>query len=392
MLGGIKTVPIDAGDEGPACASPQSPGLQVWTQPESPKCLPPLLAPQRHRLNGEAVEESCKAAALLEPPLPGQAERHEAVSSNVQDTDRNGGHDGQLLEEDLPKLLGKPQPVEEGEQFAFDEKMSPGKKVDVANHQDAVGQEPPPMPTSITSAADARNDGPHTTMLGRPSPKPVCQCGVECPACARFCQMCGARLVAAAQGVKSLSWWSTHARSDQSGLHEIKQNFVGILLEQIKELDAGVASALPSGRSSPSMPRIVIVGHPNMHKLISEFVKSYSHLLANFGIIGNTEIRDIVEAASSTSCASSLTVVDPCLPSGPLGGDSCISRLIFESEVQAIFYFRDPLSAHVHKSDTTSLARLADTYQSYFCTNYRTAAAILEELHAKMIEAQPEPL
>eukprot|EP00929_Paragymnodinium_shiwhaense_P115565 TRINITY_DN8452_c0_g1_i1.p1 TRINITY_DN8452_c0_g1~~TRINITY_DN8452_c0_g1_i1.p1 ORF type:complete len:300 (+),score=54.41 TRINITY_DN8452_c0_g1_i1:147-1046(+) len=217
---------------------------------------------------------------------------------------------------------------------------------------------------------------------------PVEQCGAECG------EVCGAKL-AKASGPRSVSWLSKHAESDAVCLQEIKNNTMGVLLQQIQELDAGYGEAATMSARGDDLrgnkPAIVIVGHPSMLKLLTEFVRSYAHLLTDFRIIGNAEIHDIVATVSESS-GTPLSVAEPCLPSGPLGCDSCISQLIFQSAAQAIIYFRDPLAAHVNKSDTISLARLADTYQLYFCTNYRTAAAVLEELHYKMSALQAETL
>merc|ERR1711963_1193144 len=56
-----------------------------------------------------------------------------------------------------------------------------------------------------------------------------------------------------------------------------------------------------------------------------------------------------------------------------------------------MFFFRDPLSAHPHIADIESLSRLADVYQVYYASNYRSAGSILESMHAKLMHTRDAP-
>lgn len=63
--------------------------------------------------------------------------------------------------------------------------------------------------------------------------------------------------------------------------------------------------------------------------------------------------------------------------SGPLGGDQEIGALVANQQVDAIFFFRDPLTAQPHEPDVSALLRLSDVYDVPLATNEGSAAAII---------------
>lgn len=66
-----------------------------------------------------------------------------------------------------------------------------------------------------------------------------------------------------------------------------------------------------------------------------------------------------------------------CLLSGPLGGDSVISAMIAEGEIDALIFFCDNLIMQGHQQDVGALSRLASLYNIAFATNRTTADMIL---------------
>ncbi|KAA1040199.1 methylglyoxal synthase [Macrococcus equipercicus] len=63
--------------------------------------------------------------------------------------------------------------------------------------------------------------------------------------------------------------------------------------------------------------------------------------------------------------------------SGPLGGDQEIGALVANKEIDAIFFFRDPLTAQPHEPDVSALLRLSDVYDVPLATNEGSAGAII---------------
>lgn len=124
-------------------------------------------------------------------------------------------------------------------------------------------------------------------------------------------------------------------------------------------------------------PLIALVAHDNMKPLMATFAQSYKDLLKDFRLTGTQTSQRMLKSVG-------LAFEDTTVPSGPLGGDAVIATMITRGEVQALFFFKDPLSAHPHLVDIDSLCRIADTYQIYVCTNYRTASGVLEFMHQQL--------
>jgi methylglyoxal synthase len=66
--------------------------------------------------------------------------------------------------------------------------------------------------------------------------------------------------------------------------------------------------------------------------------------------------------------------------SGPLGGDQEIGAMIAKNSMDAIFFFRDPLTAQPHEPDVTALVRLCDVYAVPLATNMGTAEVLVRGL------------
>lgn len=64
--------------------------------------------------------------------------------------------------------------------------------------------------------------------------------------------------------------------------------------------------------------------------------------------------------------------------SGPLGGDLQIGALIATSEVKAVVFLRDPLTAHPHEPDIAALMKVCDTHNIPLASNIATAEIILD--------------
>lgn len=69
-----------------------------------------------------------------------------------------------------------------------------------------------------------------------------------------------------------------------------------------------------------------------------------------------------------------------CFRSGPLGGDQEIGASIARGEIDAIFFFRDPLTAQPHEPDVSALVRLCDVYSVPLATNVGTGTILAEGL------------
>ena len=54
--------------------------------------------------------------------------------------------------------------------------------------------------------------------------------------------------------------------------------------------------------------------------------------------------------------------------------------MISKGEVAAVFFFRDPLSAHPHESDILALGRICDVHNIMVATNTSTGGSVIHAL------------
>lgn len=118
---------------------------------------------------------------------------------------------------------------------------------------------------------------------------------------------------------------------------------------------------------------LALVAHNEMKPSLMEFAKNNREKLQRFHLIatGTTGIKLFQETGLMLSRK---------VASGPLGGDQAIGKMISESSILGMIFFRDPLSAHPHHADIEALGRLCDVYQVPFATNPGGASAILNHL------------
>lgn len=65
---------------------------------------------------------------------------------------------------------------------------------------------------------------------------------------------------------------------------------------------------------------------------------------------------------------------------GPHGGDLIIGGRVAEGQIEAVLFFRDPLTAQPHEPDVSALMRVCDVHSVPLATNRGTAEGIIEWL------------
>ncbi len=68
-----------------------------------------------------------------------------------------------------------------------------------------------------------------------------------------------------------------------------------------------------------------------------------------------------------------------CLLSGPHGGDAQIAARVAQEEVDAVFFFVDPLDKHPHDPDIQTLLRACNVHNVPIATNIATADLIISD-------------
>jgi methylglyoxal synthase len=123
---------------------------------------------------------------------------------------------------------------------------------------------------------------------------------------------------------------------------------------------------------------IALIAHDKKKDALVQFVTAYENIFTNHNLFatGTTGSR-IMEATS-------LLVTR--FQSGPLGGDQQIGALIAKNQMDAVFFFRDPLTSQPHEPDVTALVRLCDVYSIPLATNMGSAELLIRGLERGLLE------
>lgn len=65
---------------------------------------------------------------------------------------------------------------------------------------------------------------------------------------------------------------------------------------------------------------------------------------------------------------------------GPEGGDLIIGGRVAQGEIEALLFFRDPLTAQPHEPDVSALMRVCDVHRVPLATNRGTAEGVVRRL------------
>ncbi len=115
--------------------------------------------------------------------------------------------------------------------------------------------------------------------------------------------------------------------------------------------------------------RLALVAHDRKKQEFVDFVAENRDFFAE---------HDLVATGTTGSLIISRTGLPVhCYLSGPLGGDQQIGSEIAAGQVEAVFFLRDPLTAHPHEPDVSALLRLCDVKAIPVATNLATAKALV---------------
>jgi methylglyoxal synthase len=121
------------------------------------------------------------------------------------------------------------------------------------------------------------------------------------------------------------------------------------------------------------MPKktIALIAHDGKKADMVAFATFNRDKLRNFNLIATaTTGRLLVEKVG-------LDV--ECLFSGPYGGDAQIAARVAQGEVDAVFFFVDPLDKHPHDPDIQTLLRACNVHNVPIATNVATADLIISD-------------
>lgn len=123
---------------------------------------------------------------------------------------------------------------------------------------------------------------------------------------------------------------------------------------------------------------IALIAHDKKKDAMVQFATAYKTIFAKHQLFatGTTGLR--------VSEATGLDIHR--FQSGPLGGDQEIGAMIAKNQMDAVFFFRDPLTAQPHEPDITALLRLCDVYSIPLATNMGSAELLIRGLDEGLLE------
>lgn len=123
------------------------------------------------------------------------------------------------------------------------------------------------------------------------------------------------------------------------------------------------------------MKKIALIAHDNMKNDLVEFSKKHADFFKKYPLVATGTTGKRIAEATGLEIHR--------YQSGPIGGDQQIGANIAMNEIEAVFFFRDPLTAQPHEPDISALIRLADVHKIPIATNQSTAELLVSALKLK---------
>lgn len=123
------------------------------------------------------------------------------------------------------------------------------------------------------------------------------------------------------------------------------------------------------------MKKIALIAHDNMKNDLVEFTKRHADFFKKYPLVATGTTGKRIAEATGLEIHR--------YQSGPIGGDQQIGADIAMNEIEAVFFFRDPLTAQPHEPDISALIRLADVHKIPIATNQSTAELLVSALKLK---------
>ena len=123
---------------------------------------------------------------------------------------------------------------------------------------------------------------------------------------------------------------------------------------------------------------LALIAHDGKKDDMLRFAKDHLELLRRLDLVAT--------ATTGSLLAADLGLEVERVASGPQGGDLEIGAMIVRGDVQAVVFFRDPLTAHPHEPDIQAVLKVCDVHDVPLATN-RASAEILLDRVSEIVEA-----
>ncbi|RYX83463.1 methylglyoxal synthase [bacterium] len=123
------------------------------------------------------------------------------------------------------------------------------------------------------------------------------------------------------------------------------------------------------------MKTLALIAHDGKKPAMLEWATTHRAALSQYDIVATGTTGGLLEAQVGLTVRKML--------SGPLGGDLQIGALIATNQIEAVFFFRDPLTPHPHEPDISALMKACDIHNVPLATNVATANLLIAGLQTQ---------
>src|SRR5713226_3217436 len=122
---------------------------------------------------------------------------------------------------------------------------------------------------------------------------------------------------------------------------------------------------MPSERDGRERFEIALIAHDGKKDDIVTFVREHQELLARCHLVATATTGKLLADQTGLRVDS--------VASGPQGGDLQIGARIVDGFIDAVIFFRDPLTAHPHEPDIQAVLKVCDVHDVPLATNRASA-------------------
>jgi len=114
---------------------------------------------------------------------------------------------------------------------------------------------------------------------------------------------------------------------------------------------------------------LALIAHDGKKADMVAFALAHKDVLSRYDLVATRTTGEILR----DKCGLKVDL----MLSGPLGGDAQIAARVALREIEAVFFFVDPLGKHPHDPDIQSLLRICNVHDIPLATNAATASYII---------------
>ena len=114
---------------------------------------------------------------------------------------------------------------------------------------------------------------------------------------------------------------------------------------------------------------IALIAHDAQKANLLEFVRNHAEFFQSHQLVATGNTGKMLQ--------ENLGLKVERVAHGPHGGDLIIGGRVAEGLIEAVLFFRDPLTAQPHEPDVIALMRVCDVHSIPLATNQSTAEAVV---------------